>query len=291
MKLFYWEGINGIKNFGDELNNLIWPELLPDLFSDPRDLLFIGIGTLLNEQIPVDKSAIIFGTGVGYGALPKPHPGWKIYCLRGPLSAHALNLDNKLSICDPAILISKLFPANLNNPKSFKFGYMPHWLNNSPLLEKACSKLGISYINPTNKVTEVLSKIYNVEYLITEAMHGAIVADSFRIPWMPIADATNPHTLPFKWFDWCYSVKLHYKPIKAPSMFSETSIIDPLSNKKKASVLEESIVIQLDKIVKNQNSILSTPTILDNVCTRLEEKLALLKKDLSTSSDSLAKRI
>ena len=39
-------------------------------------------------------------------------------------------------------------------------------------------------------------------------MHGAIIADTLRIPWIPIS--TRPSINTFKWLDWCESMELEY---------------------------------------------------------------------------------
>ena len=41
-------------------------------------------------------------------------------------------------------------------------------------------------------------------------MHGAIVADALRIPWIPLK--VMPDLLEFKWQDWCMSINVPYKP-------------------------------------------------------------------------------
>jgi len=50
--------------------------------------------------------------------------------------------------------------------------------------------------------------------VVTEAMHGAIVADTLRIPWVPVV--CSPAILPFKWSDWTRSVELAYRPRLLP---------------------------------------------------------------------------
>ena len=86
------------RNFGDELNRWLWPELLGDVTGDTRDdVLFVGIGTILDRHLPPARVTIVFGTGVGYAAAPRdllPHSArWRIYGVRGPMTARALNID------------------------------------------------------------------------------------------------------------------------------------------------------------------------------------------------------
>lgn len=63
MDLFFYQDPLG--NFGDDLNPYLWRQLLPELW-DPQDgILFVGIGTLLNQHLPPFVPKVIFGAGVG----------------------------------------------------------------------------------------------------------------------------------------------------------------------------------------------------------------------------------
>ena len=52
MKLYYYKSPKG--NFGDDLNPWLWNRLRPELFSENSDILFVGIGTLINHRLPKD---------------------------------------------------------------------------------------------------------------------------------------------------------------------------------------------------------------------------------------------
>src|SRR4051794_17394139 len=97
MRLYYYK--DPIGNFGDDLNPWLWPRLISNIFDVNNEIIFLGIGTLLNQKVDrrVAASAfkVVFGSGVGYrkGKLPLIDNRWKFYCVRGPLSAYALSLD------------------------------------------------------------------------------------------------------------------------------------------------------------------------------------------------------
>ena len=106
MKLYYYR--TGVRNFGDDLNNWLWPKLIPELLDPTDGYLLIGIGTILNRRIPESPQKVVFGAGVGYGERPVLDDSWTVYCVRGPLTAAALELSPDLAITDPAILVSTL---------------------------------------------------------------------------------------------------------------------------------------------------------------------------------------
>jgi len=208
MKLHYWRTF---PNFGDQLNAWIWDRVLPGAFDDDAEVLFFGIGTLLNSEAPSAKRVVIFGTGVGYGApISEPNPTWEIYCVRGPLSATALGLSTSAAASDPAILIPRFFESA--GARRHRFAFMPHWRSASELHQRLCGDLGINYVSPARPVEQVLEQIASSEVLITEAMHGAIAADALRVPWIALHDKRNEDTLLSKWQDWCLSVALDHQP-------------------------------------------------------------------------------
>lgn len=211
MRLYYYKDPRGVINFGDDLNPWIWSELLPSGFLDrDQEHLLVGIGTLLNDNLPKSASVSVFGSGVGYGTRPPVvDPKWKIYALRGPLSAKALKVADEYAITDGAYLLRGLI-KDLPE-KKFRVSYMPHFTLSSDSQRDWCESLGIHYIDPSKDIHTTLQDILKTELLLTEAMHGAIVADCFRIPWIPVKSSKT--ILDFKWIDWCSSLNIDYRPI------------------------------------------------------------------------------
>jgi succinoglycan biosynthesis protein ExoV len=294
MKLFYYRGKKGVTNFGDELNTWLWRRLLPGLLDEDDGTLFVGVGTLLNDRLPRARRTIVFGAGVGYGTgLPETLRGWKIYCLRGPLSARALNVSPSLAVTDPALLVRRLLgPAGA--PKSHRLAFMPHWISACELWEDACRVAGLGYIDPRRPVEEVLGAITQTETLITESLHGAIVADALRVPWACVSDASNPSLLPFKWHDWCASVGVRY----APGEISRR----PASPRARRLALRgwarrtqpahggddtHAAAAELTRLSLNARPDLSDETRLERLTTELETRLEMLKAD--TNAERLAR--
>lgn len=203
MKLYYYQGTHG--NFGDDLNPWLWDRLLPGFFDDDTDDLFVGIGTLLSPRIPPARRTIVFGSGAGYGSTPHTDKSWDIVCVRGPETAKLMGLPSSSAVVDPAILV-RLFEEH-TPMEGRQISYMPHHLSSTlGDWEEVCKIAGYQYIDARDNVAEVLQRLKNTRLLITEAMHGAIVADALRIPW--IAVHSHEHILPLKWIDWMSSLEI-----------------------------------------------------------------------------------
>ena len=132
-----------------------------------------------------------------------------------------------------------------------------------------CQSLGIDYISPTSPIEQVLSEISQTEVLLTEAMHGAVVADTLRVPW--VAVKTKQDILDFKWNDWLSTTDLAYSPfvikrfasrpgkqgllrycdyqsIRAQMLYLKQTAKPMLSHPSKHQELEEKVMAKVEKI-------------------------------------------
>lgn len=208
MKLTYFSGEK--PNFGDELNLLMWDALIqPGFFDDDESTLFLGIGSILWDYLPSRPKKIVMGSGYGgYTVPPNVHDkSWDIAFVRGPRTAKALNIDPKLAISDAAILTR--FISRTSLPKKHKVSFMPHF-QSIPRghWQQVCLAAGINYIDPTDPdVNNTLNEISQSELMLTEAMHGAILADTLRVPWIALKPLASLHQS--KWFDWSESLNIN----------------------------------------------------------------------------------
>lgn len=217
MKLWYYREPEG--NFGDDLNPWLWERLLPDAFDERDDVLFVGIGTLLNTRVPAAPQKVVFGSGVGYGDPPTLDHRWKIHCVRGPRSAAALSLPPEAAVTDGAALIASLMRPACDRRG---VGFMPHHESASLFdWKQLCRRVGLIYLDPTLPADRTLSVMVGLECVIADAMHAAIVADALRVPWIPVS--LYSHTHEFKWLDWCDSLNVAYSPVQFQELADNSS--------------------------------------------------------------------
>jgi succinoglycan biosynthesis protein ExoV len=218
MELLYYR--DPIGNFGDDLNEFVWKKVLPAQVFEAEGTLLMGIGSIFNVHLaPLSKTrgqrVFVIGSGAGYGPLPPEWETWDILGVRGPLTAELIGKP-QAAMTDSAALLASLPPmANSSAPKdsilliphhhSIKRG---HW-------EQVAEQAHMTFVDPRWPVAAVMEQFSRAKLVITEAMHGAIVADTLRIPWLPILIA--PDALPFKWTDWALSLDLPYEPVRIPA--------------------------------------------------------------------------
>lgn len=197
----------GCTNFGDALNDYLWPRLFSQDFQQ-RPGYFYGIGTVLGKKMPEQGPHIIFGAGLGYNGIPTPTSDWDIRFVRGPLTSRLLG--ECPWITDPGILVRAYFTRN--ETPSIECAFMPRWDSISPALIEGCAKAGIHLLDPREPVETILETICDTHLLLTEALHGAVCADALRTPWISIYGSRGHE---FKWKDWVASLGMIWNPIDA----------------------------------------------------------------------------
>jgi succinoglycan biosynthesis protein ExoV len=90
--------------------------------------------------------------------------------------------------------------------------------------EPVCRSVGIGIISCHEGVEAVLSAIRGSDLVLADAMHGAIAADTMRVPW--VAVTCNENILAAKWQDWLASLRLPYKPVHIEPLFDGNRGLD-----------------------------------------------------------------
>jgi succinoglycan biosynthesis protein ExoV len=223
--LYRWQG--AARNFGDELNTLLWPRLLPGFFDGDPAQLFLGIGSVLDDRHPASALKVVAGAGFGgYEGLPALDATWTIHWVRGPRTASRLGLPIDCGIGDPAMLLPLLGWA-AGDPKIV--GFMPHFESMARgAWAEAAGIAGVELIDPRGDPAAIVGTIGRCRLLLAEALHGAIVADALRIPWVALRPIAPIHRA--KWRDWAdaLDVDVRFQPIPA-SCLPERLFASPIA--------------------------------------------------------------
>jgi succinoglycan biosynthesis protein ExoV len=289
LRLYYYKDHRG--NFGDDINLYLWPRIFPSLvdienpvfaFSnkktvEPAETLFVGIGSLLNHHLPDKCQKVIFGSGFGYGKAPVVDERWTVFAVRGPITAAKLNLDPALAITDSAVLVRNFFLRPVE--KRFRCSFFAYHETAEAIDWRfVCRMIGVHYIDPSEKVKSIINQIKQSEQIICEGMHGAIVADALRVPWVSVKISRTINEL--KWQDWCSSLGLEYQPIKLAHLVPGTGQSNFKSFWKKRKITTI-VCKKLFHISRKDFAILSPDPKIQLLTEQLNEKVLILKKHFS----------
>lgn len=212
MRLIHFAGSG---NFGDELNHVLWPRLVPGLFDEVDRTGFLGIGTIIGMPTPECDRLHVFSSGVGYDKLSEWNVPRRIWCVRGPLTARLVGAGTDKVLTDGAILTPSVVAEDDARPATTTIGVMPHWESlHYPGWCEACELAGFQLISPIGEPESVVRALRQTRLLITESLHGAIIADSYNIPWIPMRSSRNFSV--FKWMDWCLSMQVSLSAVMVP---------------------------------------------------------------------------
>lgn len=288
MRLYFHKDPLG--NFGDDLNPWLFEALMPGMFrghcyhdpalresGDDEGPLFVGIGTLLNDRIPKRAQKAVFGSGAGYGPASTIDDRWTVYCVRGPITADLLGLPREQAITDAAALLTRV--ALPKPGKTARYAFMPHCATaRAGSWDLVCADLDILYIDPQSTVEDILTAIQATDTLITEAMHGAIIADSLRIPFVPVT--TTSGVLDVKWRDWCASLDMDYRPSRLPSLWKRDGVAG-LAGKTKDLAKFHLAKQALRRVLRKGLPTLSDEATLEARVDQLEAQLDRFKADVA----------
>lgn len=217
VKIYYWRAAEG--NVGDDLNLWLWPRVFRAGFFDEDDATrFVGIGSVLDRRHETAARRIVFGAGArGPEGLPDPAaPGWEVAFVRGPNTAGAMGLGRDRWITDPAALAPLADPrfaarAGGGGKTPERVGFVPYFATGRGFAEAAAGAAGLTPIPPTLDPERFFAALLACDAVVVEAMHGAILADAFGVPWKPCrlsSRRTEGATHRFKWEDWLLSLDL-----------------------------------------------------------------------------------
>lgn len=281
-----------LRNFGDDINPWFLPRLFrPEIIESTR-ICLVGIGTILNDhnaaQIAHFDRKVVFTSGVGYGEIsPSYDSTWDFVCVRGPRSAELLGLAPELGICDGAILLGELYPAK---PLAARDGvvFIPHVRTGILCgvgLKRICHDLSIGYLTPDAPFETFIETIRSARLVITEAMHGAILADTLRTPWVPI-EFLYHHK--FKWQDWFDSIDLPYECRTLQPVFWDKGRSGKMSGKAVARIMYQCMLMKqtrarhaLRGILTDAVPILSADGVLSNRKQRLIDRVRYINDTYS----------
>jgi Polysaccharide pyruvyl transferase len=287
--LYRWQGIS--PNFGDELNTILWPRLLPDFFDGDPAIRFLGIGSVLDGRHSSQAIKLVAGSGYGgYERKPNLDEKWIFHWVRGPRTAATLGLPDSLALGDPAVLVPRTIDLPAADGRDI--GFMPHFESaGRGAWHQAAALAGMRLIDPRDPPSTILTAIGRCKLLLSEALHGVIVADAMRVPWVAIRPLANVHRA--KWWDWADTMDLRLRFFGLPpttlSEWAATSFLGSFhvtrtwlgrQERRMEKLTPEWLVARAGQALRqaaNAAAQLSTDTALDRCQSRMLDAVQVIR--------------
>ncbi|MFZ5932163.1 MAG: polysaccharide pyruvyl transferase family protein [Pseudomonadota bacterium] len=272
------------RNFGDDVNPLLLGKLFHPSIIESQKICLMGIGTILSDyhvaKIEHYERKIVFSSGVGIQKIEKKFDdSWDFVCVRGPKSAEFLGLPAEKGISDGAILLADFYPPK---PSEQRKGiiFIPHIDTSRKAGEsfkKICKKLGLGYLTTDQPSDIIIEAVQTASLVITEAMHGAILADAMRTPWIPVSFFNHD---PFKWEDWFLSIEVPYISHQILPHFWNVKKADNMTAiKMPVRLLREALAKKLfERILREKRPLLSSDQVIEMRKRALRERVAFINK-------------
>lgn len=175
----------GRPNFGDDINPTFFRAISgqPMRFAPDRRLPhLLGAGSILAKATP---ASVVCGSGF----LEPPGGGFatpaEVVAVRGECSQVALGCRADVALGDPLVLVGDVTPTV---EKRHRFGLVPHVLSIAEW--RARNTHGLHLIDPGHEPWSVIGQIAACETILSQSLHGLIVADALGIPnvWIAPSD-------------------------------------------------------------------------------------------------------
>jgi pyruvyltransferase len=188
----------GTPNFGDDINPAFYGLLsgVTVRLQTARDRPhFLGMGSILEKAT---AGSVVLGSGF----LRRPEAPFPVsarfVAVRGRLSREHIRAEGPVLLGDPMVLLDRVFEPS--GGKTHAMGIVPHVAEVSAL--RRLSPEGVKVIDPADAPWKVIDAIASCERVMSQSLHGLIVADALGIPNLWLAPAASMVGGEFKFLDY-----------------------------------------------------------------------------------------
>lgn len=179
-------------NFGDKLTPYLVEKISGKkcIWSPPESdiLKYVVTGSILNWEM---KNAVSWGAGI---ANKDDRLGVeKVVMTRGEISRYIAilgGIENDMVVGDPALLLPRYYTPKVE--KKYKLGIFIHYIDTDVITYNLLSQLpeDVVLIYALGEIEQTIDLICSCERIISNSLHGLIVADAYRIPsrWVKFSD-------------------------------------------------------------------------------------------------------
>lgn len=209
----------GRPNFGDDINPFFFEAISgkpPRLDVTRNGPHLLGIGSILGQANRFSK---VLGSGfIAPTALFTERPA-EIIAVRGEKTAQLAQAGTEVLLGDPLSLADVVFPYD--GAPEYELGLVPH-ISAVAHMRKICPP-NIKLIDPAGEPRAVVRAIANCRNVMSQSLHGLIVADAYQRPNLWIAPSGEMMGGRFKFDDYFSTLDRD----KQPHAFSHTMLKEP----------------------------------------------------------------
>lgn len=208
-----------VNNWGDDLNSFLFEYAtglkvinipFSKMFNKGFSNVYSLIGSILNFY-SLDKK-VVYGTGIMNPKGPVRGMPEQIISVRGPKTREVL-LERGISCPekygDPVLLLPCLYKVKgQKHNKPVIIPNMGTFDEDITLIEKLAEKLDAKILDLRNynKWTDPIDEICGASFVISESLHGLIVAETYNIPSVWVDFISHPDYWNFKYEDFYGSI-------------------------------------------------------------------------------------
>ena len=268
-------------NWGDDINFYFLQKLFDKKLVDYQETgreNYTFIGSILTSNF-IDSNSIVWGAGIQI-----PNTKWdespkKVCAVRGPLTREFLlkkGIECPEIYGDPSLLLPYYYYPIVE--KKYKIGLIPHWSSlNSSIVKSFSQKKGVHVIKMSgyNNWLQVIDEILSCDYIISESLHGIIMAEAYGVPNLWV-DITLKNIFDIKFHDFFQSIGLdRNKAVKMDKFFTIEKAMKYLQEYKAGTMVDLNALVDacpieitnkefLDR-VKNNKIVKTNKIKMDNV--------------------------
>ena len=229
-------------NWGDDINFYFLPRIFKEKAVETVNKEVTNyslIGSILTDTF-TNKNTIVWGSGIQISEPLKRKPQ-KVCAVRGPLTRKHLlkyGVDCPEIYGDPSLLLPYYYYPNV--PKKYEIGFIPHWSSlDSPIVKKICDdkRVRLIKLQGYNNWLSVIDEIVSCKYIVSESLHGLIMAEAYGIPnlW---ADITLKSVYDVKFHDFFQSIQCDRRsPFKIDKSFTVEKALKELEAYEKGTMV------------------------------------------------------
>lgn len=254
--IYEWKPADGVVNFGDHIPSKFISKKMLSRFDNDENFLICPIGSVLNQSVLEyarykNLTPIFLFCGWDGSALDAESVKSSIIIgARGPITRSLLaDFDKKIGMLgDPGYVVPSIVSPLKTKAQSRVRLFVPHGVESKsrfPELVETGAEVASPFLQSDEDFWMLLSKIQSADFVLTGAMHVAIAAHAFGIPFAIFRSPQSPFVdHPVKWVDWLNSIGV--EDVTFSSTFQEGVVwyeknFPEALKRKKSTILKRSV--------------------------------------------------